>query len=1014
MVAISPTSPDTTQILTCSATFDAVDADGESVTVSYGWTKDGVAAGTGSTIAASATAKGQVWQCTASVSDGWTSTSATSAVTIQNSAPGAPGIAIAPTAPSANADLVCTATGAADADNDIVTYTYRWLKNQAPSGITTAALAKANTTPGDVWTCEATPNDGVDSGPMATADVIIGNTAPVAPVVSISRTSPDTTQILTCNATYAAVDVDGESVTVSYAWTKDGVAAGTGSTIAASATAKGQVWQCTASVSDGWTSTSSASSVTIQNSAPTAPQNALRPLRITTEDDVYCRVDQTSTDADNDSLSYIIGWVLNLSSTGNTTPWFSRTQTAVGDKLDCGARAFDGTDSSSIITASSTVLAPDENWGVYFNGDDAAQPHLELPPLTSVTEFTLEGWFKPSQYTAEGMAFGDDRVRCFVAGASAFGADAQHWMCEIQTTAGTVTLVSLSAITLQSWQHISLVFDGVDFVLFIDGVENAREAAGGAIVASTWSSFGIGGHSNAGAGSTFHGMVDDFRMTSVAAHTGPFTPERRQQYSISTDWLWHLNEGTGPAGADDANGESATLTNGAVWVRIDDAICGNGTVEIGEMCDDGDLDNTDECSNQCQSSACLTQARVSFDGMVFIDELISQKPANPAFLSMVSSAVNIQTMNSKFDNLSVQDRDGMVLYSDTFGAQGSWQVRKGAIGVANISGGTANGGSDWNIFDLGGHAFDSSNGLVVSADTYWSTVENYYGFYFVNLDPTVNLAATSLLGGGFDRQMYASLNGPAVATVFDNMVNGGGFLKAPWSAPSAGWHRIKVEFLPAGCLCGNGILDENETCDDGNLDSHDGCSATCDVEVVGASCLEILNNGDSTGDGLYNIDVDGAGPRPLFTAYCDMTVDGGGWMRAINITSGSVAHANNPGSYGDISNANEAAKMSDADITALNTVGYWRWYCGTGKRAFVRNTAATFTSNLFNSYTWFMDNNRDGIFECAASRSGYGFSDYPACMAGHSDYGAQNGASEGTGCAVFGEGWSRSGSLWVK
>ncbi|MEZ4460840.1 MAG: fibrinogen-like YCDxxxxGGGW domain-containing protein [bacterium] len=890
VVSISPSTPNTTQTLTCNAAFDAVDADGESVTVTYAWTNNASPAGTGPTVASAATAKGEVWECTATVSDGWASASASAAVTIQNSAPGAPSVAITPTNPSANADLVCTATGASDADSDVVTYTYRWLKNQTSTGITTAALSKSNTAPGEVWTCEATPNDGTINGSTASADVTIGNTAPAAANVAISPTSPNTTQMLTCAATFDATDGDGESVSVAYAWTKDGAAAGTGSTVAASATTKGEEWVCTASVSDGWTSTSSSATVTVQNSPPTAPQNALRPLRVTTEDNAYCRVDQTSTDADSDSLTYIVDWALNGASTGNATSWFSSTQTTTGDTLECDAYAFDGTDSSGSAIASTTVLAADENWGVYFNGDDAAQPHLDLPAPTSLAAFTFEGWFKPARYTAEGMAFGDDRLRCFVAGASAFGDDAQHWICEIQTTAGTVTLVSLAAITLHRWQHVSLQFDGVDFVLFIDGVENAREAAAGAVVASTWTSFGIGGHANASPGWTFHGTVDDFRMTDEAEHSSTFTPDRRQQYTTSTQWLWHLNEGSGPAGADDANNNSATLTNGAVWVRIDDAICGNGTVEIGEMCDDGDLDNADECSNQCQSNACVSRARLSFDGTVFIDDIISQKPANPAFLSMVSSAVDIQTMNSKFDNLTVEDGEGTVLYSDTFDAQGSWRVRKGALGVSNISGGTANGGSDWNIFDLGGRPFDSSKGLVVSADTYWVSVENYYGFYFVDIDPAVSLAATSLLGGGFDRQMYSTLNGPAVATVFDDMVNGGGFLKAPWSAPSAGWHTMKVEFLPEGCLCGNGILDENEACDDGNLDALDGCSATCEVEVtVASSCLEILNNGDSTGSGIYNIDVDGPGPIAPFQVYCDMTAHGGGWTLVAQGGDGSCA-----------------------------------------------------------------------------------------------------------------------------
>ena len=61
-----------------------------------------------------------------------------------------------------------------------------------------------------------------------------------------------------------------------------------------------------------------------------------------------------------------------------------------------------------------------------------------------------------------------------------------------------------------------------------------------------------------------------------------------------------------------------------------------------------------------------------------------------------------------------------------------------------------------------------------------------------------------------------------------------------------------------------------------------------------------------------------------------------------------------------------------------------------------------------------MDNNKDGVFECAANRPGYVFSDYPACSAGHTNYASILGHLEGTGCYVHGEGWNLDGFLWAK
>tara|TARA_B110001450_G_scaffold46575_1_gene43270 strand:- start:376 stop:1515 length:1140 start_codon:yes stop_codon:yes gene_type:complete len=48
-----------------------------------------------------------------------------------------------------------------------------------------------------------------------------------------------------------------------------------------------------------------------------------------------------------------------------------------------------------------------------------------------------------------------------------------------------------------------------------------------------------------------------------------------------------------------------------------------------------------------------------------------------------------------------------------------------------------------------------------------------------------------------------------------------------------------------------------------------------------ASCLEYFNNGFTT-DGIYSIDVDGAGTKNAFDCYCDMTNDGGGWTLVFN------------------------------------------------------------------------------------------------------------------------------------
>jgi len=191
-------------------------------------------------------------------------------------------------------------------------------------------------------------------------------------------------------------------------------------------------------------------------------------------------------------------------------------------------------------------------------------------------------------------------------------------------------------------------------------------------------------------------------------------------------------------------------------------------------------------------------------------------------------------------------------------------------------------------------------------------------------------------------------------------------------------------------------------------------SRDCSKNVY-SSCAAHLAANPGASDGTYMIDPDGlTGALPQFPVYCDMTTDGGGWARVVNIKSGSTFHADNPSTVGDVSDITAAAKLSDKVINLLTTVGYWRYECGAKKRIFVKNDQNLWTSAKTNGHNWSIDNNKDLVFECPASRSGYGFSDYPACDEGHTDYAAKRGATEGTGCYVKGEGWGLNGFLWAK
>jgi len=116
------------------------------------------------------------------------------------------------------------------------------------------------------------------------------------------------------------------------------------------------------------------------------------------------------------------------------------------------------------------------------------------------------------------------------------------------------------------------------------------------------------------------------------------------------------------------------------------------------------------------------------------------------------------------------------------------------------------------------------------------------------------------------------------------------------------------------CGCGDGILTAAEECDDGNSIDDDECSNACTAPVgPTTSCLTILGDSPSAGDGMYQITLP-SGPAPV---YCDMTSAGGGWTR-VGVLDGATTYCTNDG-FTDLraEPGASAGKIPDADVQAL-------------------------------------------------------------------------------------------------
>ena len=282
-----------------------------------------------------------------------------------NGVPSMPGVAVGPTPARTDDPLVASLpVPSIDPDGDPVTYTWTWLQNGVDSGLSsTESLPAIATTKGEVWTVEVTPNDGLVDGPPGSASVTIANTPPSLTTIDISPTDVMTNDVLTANA--ATADVDGDTVDVLYTWFVDGTEGGRAATLdGATGFDKGAEVYVAGLPTDGSDAGDELVSapITVQNSPPAAASAMLSPPDpLEGVNDLVCLVE--SSDADNDTLSWSIGWTVDgvVFADATTTTQLGDTVPAEllgeGESWTCTATASDGEASGASGTASGVVGA---------------------------------------------------------------------------------------------------------------------------------------------------------------------------------------------------------------------------------------------------------------------------------------------------------------------------------------------------------------------------------------------------------------------------------------------------------------------------------------------------------------------------------------------------------------------------------------------------------------------------------------------------------------------------------
>jgi hypothetical protein len=174
--------PKTNDVLVAAT--DAKDDDGDGLTYSYEWLRNGtvIEGQTGSSLNLAVPGNGDRGDritVRVTASDGQLSSTATESVTVANTAPTA-GVSLNQSAPKTNDALVAT-TSASDADGDALSYTYTWSVNGAVKRTATTSSStdrfdlrmKGNGDKGDVVTVSVTVSDAGASSTPATASATV-------------------------------------------------------------------------------------------------------------------------------------------------------------------------------------------------------------------------------------------------------------------------------------------------------------------------------------------------------------------------------------------------------------------------------------------------------------------------------------------------------------------------------------------------------------------------------------------------------------------------------------------------------------------------------------------------------------------------------------------------------------------------------------------------------------------------------------------------------------------------
>ena len=370
-----------------------------------------------------------------------------------------------------------------------------------------------------------------------------------------------------------------------------------------------------------------------------------------------------------------------------------------------------------------------------------------------------------------------------------------------------------------------------------------------------------------GSGANYYNTtLDDTATTTISSGSSPFNGRFKPEFSIAstfgTDFARTNANGTWTLRVfDDQSGTTGTLDSWSLLACVDAAAtyCGDGMVNGGEECDDGNTNNADNCTNLCQIVDGCGDGNIDAGELCDDNNVVSGDGCSATCMPDIScpAGQNPVIVTNSMSTAIPENVYGGVNSSITIPAAG---LVKRVLLTVNITH-PANNNVDIYLSSPWGGQRD------ISTD---QSGANYRGTIFSDTATTAITSGVAPYTGQFKPEFTLdyfnnqSSQGDWVLRVADDTSN-----TPPVVGTLDSWTLAMCVDPSATKVCGNGIVEANESCDDGNTAANDGCSAACALElncaagetaVVVTSADEKLIITDSNATGVTsNIAVTQAG-----------------------------------------------------------------------------------------------------------------------------------------------------------